>query len=251
MSRIKLQAYGPSNSAKELASYLGVKRLLTNGRSNFIGRVGDIIINWGNVRNKLSNVQYVNPLEAVTKASNKLSTLNILGRAGVNIPAYVTSHNELPREGMWVARTELYGHSGEGIIVDETSELPAAPLYTELIEKKREYRAIVVAGEVVDFKQKKRKSGWVGENGERDPYVWNCDNGYVMARQGISHPEEADVQSIKAMEAIGLTYGAVDLIEDPDGNIFVLEINTAFGLEGTTLQLVGDAIGNYVDTLRG
>ncbi len=252
MRRLRLQAYGTSNGAKELATYMEVKRLLSNGRSTFRGRAGDVIINWGNVKNKLSNVQYVNPLEAVARAGNKLTTLSYLNRAGVSIPRYVTSRNELPREdNLWVARTELYGHSGDGIVVDVPSELPAAPLYTEYIEKTKEYRAIVVDGKVVDFKQKKKRNKVSEDNpegfeGEHDEHVWNLDGGYIFARNSISHPEEADIQSIKAMEALGLIYGAVDLIENSDGEIFVLEINTAFGLEGETINLVGDALNEYV-----
>ena len=77
--------------------------------------------------------------------------------------------------------------------------------------------------------------------------MWNCDNGYVFAREGIHKPDTIDVLSVQAIEALGLTYGAVDIIEDKQGNLYVLEINTAFGLEGTTISLVGDAIKGLLD----
>lgn len=261
MGRVRVQAYGASNSAKELARYLGVKRLLTNGRSRFRGRVGDVIINWGNVKNKLSNVQYVNPIDSISIASNKLSTLNKLNEYGVNIPNYYTNYNSVPDGQLIVARELLSGHSGRGISVGfkDAGELPRhCGLYTEYIDKVAEYRAIVVNGKVVDFKQKKKRASARDEEGnviedtriEHNEHIWNLDGGYVMCRDNIEHPEEADVQAIKAMEAVGLIYGAVDLIKNSEGDIYVLEINTAFGLEGSTIQLVGDAIKEYINEIH-
>jgi glutathione synthase/RimK-type ligase-like ATP-grasp enzyme len=41
--------------------------------------------------------------------------------------------------------------------------------------------------------------------------------------------------AINACKALGLDFGAVDLIQDIKGNYYVLEINTAPGLEGATV----------------
>lgn len=49
-----------------------------------------------------------------------------------------------------------------------------------------------------------------------------------------------------AVKALGLKYGAVDIIEDEEGNLYVLEINSAFGLEGTTVALFGDKLKQYI-----
>jgi glutathione synthase/RimK-type ligase-like ATP-grasp enzyme len=169
---------------------------------------------------------------------------------GVSIPRYFTDPLELVNGNTYVARTKLSGHSGDGIEVftqspDDLS--PQAPLYTEYIEKVAEYRAIVVGNEVVDFKQKKKRNtrseanpeGWEGEH---DEHVWNLDGGYVFARNNVSKPDGIDDLSISAISALGLDFGAVDIIMDREYNLFVLEVNTAFGLEGTTTELVGEAI---------
>lgn len=243
MSRIVIQAYGPSNSAKALAEYTGFKRLLTSN-SKFRGRPSDIIINWG-LPKTIHNSIYLNPIAAVKHAINKKATFNILQDANVSTPKVVTNKSDLAENTTYFARTTLTGHSGEGIIVfnSSTDSIPDAPLYTEAISKKAEYRVIVVNGQAVDIKQKKKKLDF---EGERSPYVWNVANGYIMARNNITYPDSLPQLGIDAVNALGLKYGAVDIIMNSSQNLYVLEVNTSFGLEGTTIQLVGDAIKQLI-----
>ena len=49
-------------------------------------------------------------------------------------------------------------------------------------------------------------------------------------------PAEAKTQAQNAVEALGLDFGAVDIILGKNGIWYVLEVNTACGLEGTTLE---------------
>jgi len=250
-----VQSYGNgmSKSAKVLAEYLEVKRVRVTG-SRFRPKIGDVVVNWGIPRNKLANVRYLNDLDAVRIASNKLSAFKKLKEANVRVPTFCTDSIDFKDWTTYYARQSLTGHSGEGIVVFENEGLstnlpvspPNAPLYVEAVEKKREYRVIVVGEEAVDRKQKKKKRDF---EGERDENVWNCDNGYVFARNDCVWPDGLDSIGIAATKALGLTYGAVDIIEDNDGVLYVLEVNTAFGLEGQTISLVGDAIKGILETL--
>ena len=248
MGRVRVQSYKPSKSARVLARYLGVKRIKTRG-SRFRGRPSDVIINWGNVKT-VHNSKYLNPIEAVKIASNKLATFRALD--GLPIPEYTTSYD---RAYTWllegkkvVIRSTLYGHSGRGIkVVDNEEDLESAPLYTILEEKEAEYRVIVVNGKAIDVKEKKKKRGW---EDERDPYIWNHSNGYVFARNVSDMPSNLATISVEAVERLGLITGAVDIIKNSEGKLKVLEINTAYGLEGTTVELVGDAIKEVVEELR-
>lgn len=242
--RIRVQAYGPSNSARALAKHLGIKLLRQKG-STFRARATDVIINWGVIKT-YTNANYINPISAVITASNKLTTLLALQAAEVSTPVFDTNCTFADDSSIVVARTTLSGHSGQGIVVGEPNQLPHAPLYTEFIDKKREYRAIVCIDEVVDFKQKLKKKDW---DGERSPYVWNVANGYVFARNEITRPESIDQLAIDAVKALGLKYGAVDIIEDCEGKLYVLEVNTAFGLEGATIALFGNKIKQYLEEL--
>jgi glutathione synthase/RimK-type ligase-like ATP-grasp enzyme len=171
-------------------------------------------------------------------AACKLQSLNKLSRAGVSIPDFTVSK---PTEGKWVARTILNANSGVGAVVAEASELPNAPLYTKYIPKDAEFRVIVVDGKVVDAKQKLKRRDF---EGERQPYIWSCDNGYVMARQ-VDIPDNITQLGVDAVNALGLIIGAVDIIVK-DNTAYVLEINSAPGLAGTTIELVGDAIAKYI-----
>lgn len=243
--RLRVQSYRPSNSAKVLAQHLNIQRLSTKA-SKFVGRPTDIIVNWGNV-SKVHNSIYLNDLQAVKTAANKLSTFSALIAAELPVPNIVQLKADLDETKTYFARTNLFGHSGDGIVVGTKNDLPEAQLYTEFIKKKHEYRVIVVDEEAVDIKKKLKKTEF---EGERSPYVWNLANGYVFARNGITFPDNLKQLAIDSIKALNLSYGAVDIIEDKNGNLFVLEINTAFGLEGTTIQLVGDAIKNLITKRR-
>ena len=229
--RIRVQSYGPSDSARELATYLNVKRL--KQQTSFRPRPSDIIVNWGMPKVKL-NATYLNPLASVSIATCKLKTLLALESASVPTPEFSTTK---PTEGKWVARTQLNSHSGQGAVVADAAELPDAPLYTKYIQKDAEYRVIVVGNQAVDVKQKLKRRDF---EGERVPYIWSSTNGYIFAREVVI-PENLSELGISAIQALGLNYGAVDIIAK-NGEFYVLEINSAFGVSGLTIELVGDAI---------
>lgn len=241
MSRVRINPYGASKGAKLLANYLNIKRLKIRG-STFVGRNTDIVINWGNGKGNVGSARQINKLQNVQLATNKVFTLQELHRKGISVPTFTLNRSALVPEKLYMARTILSGHSGKGIVVGTRDELPTAPLYTEYIYKVAEYRAIVVGGKVVDFKEKKRKNG-LGEYGE---HVWNHSSGYIFARNNITTPPDVYDLGIEAVSALGLDFGAVDIIEDEEGRLYVLEVNTAFGIEGSTLELVGEAIKELI-----
>ena len=243
--RIRVQSHKPSNSAKALAEHLQIPRLSTSS-SRFVGRPSDIIVNWGNV-NTVHNSHYLNPLQAVKNAANKVTTFKQLQEASIPVPTVHYSKSTLEADKTYFARTNLFGHSGDGIEVGIPTELPEAQLYTEFIKKKHEYRAIVVDDEVVDLKKKLKKRDF---EGDRSPYVWNVANGYIFARNDIEFPPTLPQLAIDATKALNLSYGAVDIIQDRNGNLYVLEINTAFGMTGETISKVGEAIQKLIN-LKG
>ena len=250
--RTRIQSGRISNSARELSRYLGVLRLKQN--TNFSPRRNNtIIINWGKTT-PIPNCTYVNSPAAIAIAADKLATFQTLANEDVSIPDFHTSKSELEEGKTYLARTTLFGHSGEGIHVGTSEDLPSAPLYSEYIPKVAEYRAIMVGSTIVDFKKKKRKASPRDAEDNvieetrinHDEHVWNLDGGYIMARSGIAHPEGLQSLCVDTMSAIGLSYAALDIIEDADGELYLLEANTMFGLEGTTTQLFGDALKDHI-----
>lgn len=140
------------------------------------------------------------------------------------------------------ARTLVNSTGGKGIVEFErgTSEYPKAPLYTEYIPKKAEYRVHVFNGRVIYIQQKKKKQGSEGNNKIR-----NLANGYVYCTQDIYPPENIEALAIAAVASLNYSYGAVDIIYNEKRNqCYVLEVNSRPGIEGTTLDKYATAIIN-------
>lgn len=140
-----------------------------------------------------------------------------------------------------VARTILNGNSGAGIVFLEEAHLEEpvvnAPLYVKYVPKKQEYRVHVFRGEVVDVQRKARRKDVADENVNWK--IRNHDNGFIFARgEALGDvPEDVLVQSKLAVAACGLDFGAVDVIfSDKEQAAYVLEINSAPGLSGSTLD---------------
>jgi len=134
-----------------------------------------------------------------------------------------------------VCRSLLNSSSGKGItIIERGQDLPNVPLYTEYIPKKKEFRVHVYNNRVIDFAEKRKRRG---HEGDRDTQVRNLANGYVFCRDDIVLPSDVLDLAVAAVNAIGRTQGAVDIIWNEKLNkSFVLEVNSNPGMEGTTLK---------------
>lgn len=75
-----------------------------------------------------------------------------------------------------------------------------------------------------------------------EPDLWIFEN------QGLKIPDSAKELAIGVVGAVGLDFGAVDIVLH--NNVpKVLEINSAPGMEGTTLERYFDAIRGYISSL--
>lgn len=255
MTRIRVLPYGPSNSARDLANALDGLRLAANGNSTFRGRTNDLIINWGNSSfdnpRVFGEARVMNRPEHIRMASNKIDAFTEMRRADVSTVDWTTDRAEAQR---WLeagelvyARTRLQGHSGEGIVmahanmeadspafrVDRT--LPQARLYTKgITAQRREFRIHVMQGQVTYVQQKKRESGWE-QNENYSNLVRNYHTGWIYATSDVRPNNAALSAARSAVAALGLDFGAVDVITRGD-NAWVLEVNTAPGLQGTNLE---------------
>lgn len=206
----------------------------------------DYLINWGcsHLTGSLAVLKVINKPLAVGCAANKHAAFTAMTTDGVNCVPWTTMKDIAEQ---WLAdfdvvvRNKLTGHSGDGIVILErgTAEVPNAPLYTKYINKAYEYRVHVVGGAVVDVQRKIRDP-------EREPTTWKVRshaNGFIFARNDVVLPSQAASLAVQATSACGLDFGAVDIILDKSGVAYVLEINTAPGLEGKTVE-------SYVNSLK-
>lgn len=247
---MKLYSYNQgSQSAKALAEALGIKRIKHEGKHI---KIKDVLINWGcsNITRSLQHVGGIlNTPESIAKAVNKLSSFRTM-EGKVTIPEFTESRDEAVKwlgEGITVvARATLTGHSGQGITIHEPADaqLPNVPLYVKYIKKEYEYRVHVFQGKVF-FVQKKVRKLEVPD----DQVNWairNLKGGFVYANKDIECPAQAALQAVAAIESLGLDFGAVDIIYNKRSDkYFVLEVNTACGLEGTTLIKYVEQFQNY------
>jgi glutathione synthase/RimK-type ligase-like ATP-grasp enzyme len=135
------------------------------------------------------------------------------------------------RAGVTVfVRKKLNASSGRGIVVATTLPIDDAPLYVKSINKTKEFRVHVVADQAIDLQEKRRKNG-----SRANEMIRNLDNGWVFCRQNIVAPAGLKELGVAAVKAVGLLFGAVDIIFDAVGNrLYVLEVNTAPGLTNST-----------------
>lgn len=228
-----------SEGAKNLAQALGVKRLKHSGSSAPLGH-GSTVICWGSSADRVfpGGTRVLNPSHLVHRASNKLAFFKHLQQSGVRVPEW-TENPEVARgwihEGsVVVARTVLGGHSGEGIVIIESEvDFVPAPLYTKYVKKEAEYRVHCAFGGCIDLQRKIKRPDFVGVPNWR---VRNHQNGFIYVRNNVQAPEEVTAQALEAFKESGLDFGAVDVLWNAQqGKAYVLEINTAPGISGTTV----------------
>jgi glutathione synthase/RimK-type ligase-like ATP-grasp enzyme len=208
---------------------------------------GDTLINWGDSKCNLFN-QTFNSGQLVRTIANKLTAFDAFSSANVPIPAYARRKEDVTWQGLTVVRHKLTGHSGEGIELCDASDLPDAPLYVRYIKKEDEYRIHVgrngdTSIRVIAVQRKARRKDTPDANVNWK--VRNHQNGFVFVRHDVSAPERVIAAAIDALACSGLDFGAVDVIYNrKEGKAYVLEINTAPGLEGQT-------IADYAAFFRG
>ena len=230
-------------SVKTLKERTGWKSIRINN-SKFKGNGDKVVLNWGcsEVNKEVMKCKVINHPDAVKTASNKLYFFKAMVDE-VRVPAFTTDKGkayEWINEGKKVVvREKLSGNSGEGIVILHNIaewdgyDHSKAKMYVLYIPKKDEYRVHVMNGEVIDVQRKALQHGWENPTWE----IRNRANGFIFAREGIEPDEDVLLQAISAVRVCGLHFGAVDVIWNAyRKKAYVLEVNTAPGLEGQTVD---------------
>lgn len=218
-----------------------------------------VVINWGNSSAIPANwqttsdwnINILNHPSRVNVAGNKLLTLRDLRGNGVPCPDFWERRAGIPQDfsGTIVVRHALRGHSGEGIeLCDVTPNtrhgIPQAPLYVKYVKKVQEFRVHVFGTDVIDVQEKRRERD-AERVTELQKRIRSRDNGWVFCRENIREPADLRSVAFQALDALGLYFGAVDIVYNQRENrCYVLEVNTAPGLEGTSLDIYTRAVVN-------
>jgi hypothetical protein len=235
-----------SQGAAHLASQPGFKRM-TAGKGV---KNGDTIVNWGvgddtKFPELEVNYELLNCPDPVLRAINKRKAFEIW--SGQHVATVPWTQNKAVAQE-WqaaghtiVVRNILTGHEGNGIVIVKPGQpIPEAPLYTKYIDKLKEFRVHASRLKAL-VAHRKIKDPKLAE-GPKDWYVRSYANGFIFQRNNIPASAKRDALAVQAVSVLGLDFGAVDIIEDKGGNFYVLEVNTAPGIEGQCIPLYASAL---------
>jgi len=217
-----------SRSAKKLAESLSnllqlrVRRVKHDGL--YRPKRRSLIVNYGSSITPiwLQRARAVlNVPSSCASSGNKLVAFRRFREAGLSIPEFTANY-------------------------DEARPLVRAPLYVKYKKKRKEFRVHVFKDSVIDICEK-RKFRRERRPDCFDGFIRNHDNGWVFARDNVQPPADLNELAIGACRAVGLDFGAVDIIwNEREMKSYLLEVNTAPGLEGTTLKKYAQAVYNWI-----
>lgn len=188
-------------------------------------------IRWGNSQRPEVDENYIplNKASAINLAGDKFRSLQKLEEAGLSVPSFTQNLNHVDTGGaVWLGRSRR-GFGGRDIVVQPGPT--ECEWYSRYIPNNREYRIHIVNGEVIRLQRKYLDHPEMRSN----EYVCSHSNGYVFRRPELNLNQNRYDDAIAAVAALGLDFGAVDMIIDPEGKHYILEVNTAPGCSPLTL----------------
>ncbi len=211
---------------------------------------------------EMADIYTLNDSQSISRSRDKLRALQLLSRAGVDLPTTSFAHSTQDIDGLLdvvggppVVVKVLEGTQGLGVVLAETKkaaesviaafrQLDANILVQEYIKEAKgaDIRALVVGGKVVAAMKRQAPPGEFRSNLHR--------GGHGEAIKLTPGERATAVRAAKTME---LNVAGVDLIRSEQGPM-VLEVNSSPGLEGierVTGIDIADAIIEFVEDNAG
>lgn len=201
------------------------------------GEIGTLI-RWGSVASLGRRPRRVlNQMKAIVAASNKREALETMRKAGINVPKMFEA-GALGAIEKWPVLGRKDHHVGANDIVlclqtrdvDRAEQQLGCSHFTEYIPTKAEYRVHVFGDQIIKTSQKILTDPDVATQ----PWIRNLGAGYTFRQPETRLSGAARGMAIDAVNTLGLTFGAVDVIIGDDDQTYVLEVNTAPGLQTDT-----------------
>jgi len=169
---------------------------------------------------------------------NKLVVYEMLKEAGIREPRIFHKGEEIPADAFPLLARKKYHSQGRDIVYvhnqEQLDELDRRDydFLVEYINKTSEYRVHILGDEAfVSVK-------FNGE-GDGDPIVRSKKNGWRQIEYDREWKDELIELARSAISVLGYDFGAVDIIRK-GSKLYVLEINSAPGLEPRKLKLYSD-----------
>jgi ribosomal protein S6--L-glutamate ligase len=189
---------------------------------------------------EMAGVFTLNDSQGISRSRDKLRSLQLLSRAGVDLPTTSFAHSTQDIDGLLevvggppVVIKLLEGTQGLGVVLAETRkaadsvisafrQLDANILVQEYVKEARgaDIRAFVVGGKVVAAMKRQGPPGEFRSNLHRGGHA-----------EAIKLTAGERATAVRAAKTMGLNVAGVDLIPSESGPM-VLEVNSSPGLEG-------------------
>lgn len=250
MTRFYLYCGRSSEGGAALIKGLGGKRIKNVG-SKYRHRRGDVVINWGSTHTPFQ-IPYVNDPHGVSVAVSKIKTFEVLKANQIPCPDVtldLATAVDWNKNSRVLGRDLDNGSQGRGITVYDKATLDLTKkhkFFVKYYKKEREFRFHVLAGQII-FAQEKMKKADFNDNKNNNKYVRSHNRGWVLAFNHLQekpYPVEGLAEVIGSVAALGLDFGAVDCGWNKDKGYCVFEVNTAPGIENSTLAA-------YIDAFKG
>lgn len=248
------------NQKQEPAIYYGSEKL--EGFDAVIPRIGASVTFYGAsiIRQfEMCNVFTTVKSVALTRSRDKLRSIQIMSREGLDIPktAFARHPDDITNLIKSVGGTPLIikvleGTQGLGVVLAETQKaaksvieafwgLNTNILVQEFIKEAggADIRAFVVNGEVVGAMKRQGKEGEFRSNLHRGG-----------SSTAIKLKRSEKTAAIKAAKAMGLSIAGVDMLQSERGPL-ILEVNSSPGLEGIENSTKVDIAGKIIEYLEG
>ncbi|MES2962790.1 MAG: 30S ribosomal protein S6--L-glutamate ligase [Bdellovibrionota bacterium] len=232
-----------------------------DGFDAIIPRIGASVTFYGTavVRQfEMMDVYCLNESQAISRARDKLRSMQLLSREGIGLPITGFAHSpddtddviQLVGQAPFIIKL-LEGTQGKGVVLAETKKaaesvidafrkLDAYFLVQEYIREAAgaDIRCFVVGDKVVASMMRNAKEGEFRSNLHR--------GGKAVA---IQVTEEECQIAIRSAQIMGLNVAGVDIIRGKNGPL-ILEVNSSPGLEGIEKSTNQDIAGQIVEFIE-
>jgi ribosomal protein S6--L-glutamate ligase len=207
---------------------------------------------------EMMGVFSANESQAISRARDKLRSLQLLSREGIGLPVTSFAHSTKDIEGLVdivggapLVVKLLEGTQGIGVVLAETRkaaesviaafrQLDANILVQEFIKEAEgcDIRAFVVGGKIIASMMRRAAAG---------EFRSNLHRGGTAERIRLT-PEERST-AVRAAKAMGLNVAGVDMLRSNHGPV-VMEVNSSPGLQGIEQATTIDVAGAIIEFLE-
>ena len=239
-------------TGRTLADLLGFENFGSRRPQDTLG----VLLRWGSRKRMPQAERTFNTAQAIARAADKVITIERLTKAGIKcVPCVLTWEDALALSGNGIILgRSRHGFGGKGIRIYDPSGLyddryEREPVrdhewYSIYHEPSREVRLHVVGGEVVRIQGKYLD---FPDDAERNPFVRNHRSGYRFRKPRRELHSRRKELAIEAVKALGLHFGAVDMMLFREQEPMVLEINTAPACSPLTAASYAEALARMIE----